>query len=100
MLGDSPLQAKRTGVSHLTSPNASCNSCFNSFSYADIASAGVYRSLNYHFPTKPPWRTHRVLRSTAVDASGIDAREKLRTYAEIYSGVLRETAGCAGCRPR
>jgi len=77
---------------------------FNGFSYADIASElGVTKaSLHYHFPTKADLGLRLIERYseafmaalTAVDESGIDAREKLRTYAEIYSGVLRDNRMC------
>jgi TetR/AcrR family transcriptional regulator, transcriptional repressor for nem operon len=77
---------------------------FNGFSYADIASElGLTKaSLHYHFPTKADLGLRLIERYsaafmaalTAVDATGIDAREKLRTYADIYSGVLRDNRMC------
>ena len=77
---------------------------FNGFSYADIASElGLTKaSLHYHFPTKADLGLRLIERYseafmgalTAVDETEIDAREKLRTYAAIYSGVLRENRMC------
>ena len=77
---------------------------FNGFSYADIASElGVTKaSLHYHFPTKAELGYHLINRYgeafaqslAAIDASGADAREKLRTYVGLYSQVLRDNRMC------
>jgi TetR/AcrR family transcriptional repressor of nem operon len=77
---------------------------FNGFSYADIASElGLTKaSLHYHFPTKADLGLRLIERYseafmaalTAVDETEIDAREKLRIYADIYSGVLRDNRMC------
>src|SRR5215217_5270273 len=77
---------------------------FNGFSYADIASElGITKaSLHYHFPTKAELGLRLIERYTeafvgalaAFDETESDAREKLRTYAEIYSGVLRDNRMC------
>jgi TetR/AcrR family transcriptional repressor of nem operon len=77
---------------------------FNGFSYADIASElqMTKASLHYHFPTKATLG-HRLIErysevfSTAleaIDESGVDAREKLHAYVEIYSVVLRNDRLC------
>ena len=77
---------------------------FNGFSYADIASElGVTKaSLHYHFPTKAELGLRLIERYSeafmgalvGVDETAIDARDKLRTYADIYSGVLRNNRMC------
>ena len=77
---------------------------FNGFSYADIAGTlGITKaSLHYHFPTKAELG-HRLIERyeqrfldalAAIDGSGIDAREKLRGYAAIYTDVLRSNRMC------
>jgi TetR/AcrR family transcriptional repressor of nem operon len=77
---------------------------FNGFSYADIAAAlGITKaSLHYHFPTKANLGQRLIERYenrfldalAAIDRSGMDAREKLRRYAAIYSEVLRSNRMC------
>ena len=77
---------------------------FNGFSYADIASElGVTKaSLHYHFPTKAELGLRLIERYSeafmgalaGVDETAIDAREKLRIYADIYSGVLHDNRMC------
>ena len=77
---------------------------FNGFSYADIAATlGITKaSLHYHFPTKAELGQRLIARYeqrflealAAIDRSGIDAREKLRRYAAIYTGVLRSNRMC------
>jgi TetR/AcrR family transcriptional repressor of nem operon len=77
---------------------------FNGFSYADIAGElGLTKAtLHYHFPTKAELG-HRLIERysevfaealAAIDASGTDAFTKLRAYADIYSGVLRQDRMC------
>jgi TetR/AcrR family transcriptional repressor of nem operon len=77
---------------------------FNGFSYADIASAlGVTKaSLHYHFPTKAELGRRLIDRYgeafaqalADIDASSTDARVKLRSYASLYSRVLRDNRMC------
>lgn len=77
---------------------------FNGFSYADIASEMnvTKASLHYHFPTKAELGRRLIERYSAafmaalsgIDESGADAREKLRIYVDIYSGVLRDDRMC------
>ena len=77
---------------------------FNGFSYADIAGAlGVTKaSLHYHFPTKAELGRRLIERYSdaftaalsVLDESGADAREKLRAYVDIYTGVLRNERMC------
>jgi TetR/AcrR family transcriptional regulator, transcriptional repressor for nem operon len=77
---------------------------FNGFSYADIArELGITKaSLHYHFPIKAELGRRLIERYTeafmaalaGIDESGVDAREKLRSYADIYSGVLRDDRMC------
>jgi TetR/AcrR family transcriptional repressor of nem operon len=77
---------------------------FNGFSYADIAQAleVTKASLHYHFPAKADLGARlieRYERNFAVALAGIDAaherpREKLRRYAAIYEGVLRQDRMC------
>jgi TetR/AcrR family transcriptional regulator, transcriptional repressor for nem operon len=77
---------------------------FNGFSYADIASElGVTKaSLHYHFPTKAELGRRLINRYgeafaralADIDASSTDAREKLRSYASLYSRVLRDDRMC------
>jgi TetR/AcrR family transcriptional repressor of nem operon len=77
---------------------------FNGFSYADIAaSLGITKaSLHYHFPTKAELGRRLIERYesrflevlAAIDRSGVDAREKLRRYAAIYTDVLRANRMC------
>jgi TetR/AcrR family transcriptional repressor of nem operon len=77
---------------------------FNGFSYADIASElGVTKaSLHYHFPTKAELGRRLIDRYgeafaqalADIDASSTDARVKLRSYASLYSRVLRDNRMC------
>jgi TetR/AcrR family transcriptional repressor of nem operon len=77
---------------------------FNGFSYADIASElGVTKaSLHYHFPTKAELGRRLINRYgeafaralADIDASGSDARVKLRRYASLYARVLRDDRMC------
>lgn len=77
---------------------------FNGFSYADIAAAlGITKaSLHYHFPTKAElgrrlierYESRFVEALAGIDRSGVDAREKLRRYAAIYTDVLRANRMC------
>jgi TetR/AcrR family transcriptional repressor of nem operon len=77
---------------------------FNGFSYADIAGElGVTKaSLHYHFPTKAELGRRLIdrygeafARALAdIDASGTDARVKLRRYASLYARVLRDDRMC------
>jgi TetR/AcrR family transcriptional repressor of nem operon len=78
---------------------------FNGFSYSDIASElGVTKaSLHYHFPSKAELGLRLIERYCAslfgrtlrdLDASGADARTKLRTYVGIYAGLLQDHRMC------
>jgi TetR/AcrR family transcriptional regulator, transcriptional repressor for nem operon len=59
-------------------------------------------SLHYHFPTKARLGLALIIRYQetfsaaleALDASGHDARELLRGYVQLYSGVLRRNRMC------
>jgi len=77
---------------------------FNGFSYADIASTlGITKaSLHYHFSTKAELGQRLIERYeqrfldvlAAIEGSDVDAREKLRRYAAIYTEVLRSNRMC------
>ena len=77
---------------------------FNGFSYADIAEAMkvTKASLHYHFRGKADLGKRLIERYEAnflaalarIDAETEDPREKLRRYAAIYGGVLREHRMC------
>ena len=75
---------------------------FNGFSYADIAeSLGVTKaSLHYHFPAKAELGRSLISRYEknflgALDAIKVKgAVEKLKRYAGIYAGVLRDGRMC------
>jgi TetR/AcrR family transcriptional repressor of nem operon len=77
---------------------------FNGFSYAHIAAAlGITKaSLHYHFRGKAELGEALVARYSVrfaealddIDRSQPDAREKLTSYAELYSGVLRAERMC------
>src|SRR5438270_13444250 len=77
---------------------------FNGFSYADIAEAlhVTKASLHYHFPAKADLGARLIERYernfvealAAIDGSARDARDKLRRYAAIYEGVLRQDRMC------
>lgn len=77
---------------------------FNAFSYADIASelSVTKASLHYHFATKALLGLRIVERYATLFEQALDAiaaREqtadkKLRAYAALYEGVLREGRMC------
>src|SRR5437868_14081265 len=77
---------------------------FNGFSYADIShELGVTKaSLHYHFATKADLGSALITRYGSafrraldeIDASGADARGKLRRYAGLYADVLRKDRMC------
>src|ERR1700679_3034204 len=71
---------------------------FNGFSYADVAAelSLTKASLHYHFPSKAELGEALIARYAErfaqalaeIDRRGVDARDKLNAYAELYSGVL------------
>src|SRR3954453_14307547 len=77
---------------------------FNGFSYADVAEAlkVTKASLHYHFPSKAELGARLIERYernflealAAIDAAAKDARDKLRRYAALYEGVLRDNRMC------
>jgi len=77
---------------------------FNGFSYADIAEAleVTKASLHYHFPSKAELGKRLIHRYEqaflaalkGIDASGVNAREKLKRYVRIYADVLRDNRMC------
>ena len=77
---------------------------FNGFSYADIAEAleVTKASLHYHFPSKAELGRRLMERYEAsflhalkgIDAGGGSARARLKRYARIYAGVLRDNRMC------
>jgi TetR/AcrR family transcriptional repressor of nem operon len=77
---------------------------FNGFSYGDVAGElGITRAaLHYHHPGKAELGEALIARYTerftsalaALDDAGIDAREALAGYAEIYAGVLARERMC------
>jgi len=77
---------------------------FNGFSYADIAEEMkvTKASLHYHFPAKADLGRRLIERYEknflaaleAIDAQGVDAREKLRRYSAIYGDVLGANRMC------
>src|SRR5688572_31170640 len=77
---------------------------FNGFSYADIAEAlrVTKASLHYHFPAKADLGRQLIERYERnflaalerIDAGTGDALEKLRRYAALYEGVLRDQRMC------
>ena len=77
---------------------------FNGFSYADIAEAleVTKASLHYHFPSKADLGRRLIERYEqtflavlkGIDATGAAPREKLKRYARIYAGVLRDNRMC------
>jgi TetR/AcrR family transcriptional repressor of nem operon len=77
---------------------------FNGFSYADIAHAlhVTKASLHYHFPAKADLGCQLIERYehnflaelTHIDADAHAARDKLRRYAALYEGVLRDGRMC------
>jgi TetR/AcrR family transcriptional repressor of nem operon len=77
---------------------------FNGFSYADVAETlGVTKpSLHYHFPSKADLglaligRYHVAFGQAldAIDREASDASEKLRRYAGLYDGVMRDNRMC------
>ena len=77
---------------------------YNGFSYADIAGPlGLTKaSLHYHFPAKAALGSRLIGRYEKnflaaleeIDRSVKGARQKLRRYAAIYAGVLRQDRMC------
>jgi TetR/AcrR family transcriptional repressor of nem operon len=77
---------------------------FNGFSYADVAAAlkVTKASLHYHFPSKAELGARLIERYErnflaaleSIDADGGDAPGKLRRYAALYEGVLRDNRMC------
>ena len=77
---------------------------FNGISYADVAAElGIAKaSLHYHFPAKADLGQRLIERYEKnflaalgrIDATGKDARDKLRRYAAIYEEVLRADRMC------
>src|SRR3954468_5291354 len=77
---------------------------FNGFSYADIAEAleVTQASLHYHFPSKAELGKRLIERYEktflaalkAIDATGVNPREKLKRYVRIYADVLRDNRMC------
>ncbi|TMK87619.1 MAG: helix-turn-helix transcriptional regulator, partial [Actinobacteria bacterium] len=73
---------------------------FNGFSYADVATElGISKAaLHYHYPGKAELGEALIERYAArfadalvaVDAREIDAAEKLRAYAQLYTEVFRD----------
>jgi TetR/AcrR family transcriptional repressor of nem operon len=77
---------------------------YNGFSYADISAELkiTKASLHYHFATKAELGTRLIARYhqrfqsglESIDRESDDARKKLRRYAELYAGVLRNNRMC------
>jgi TetR/AcrR family transcriptional regulator, transcriptional repressor for nem operon len=77
---------------------------FNGFSYADVAEAlkVTKASLHYHYPSKAELGAKLIERYTRnflaalqrIDAEAGSAAEKLRRYAAIYEGVVRDNRMC------
>ena len=77
---------------------------YNGFSYADIsAKVGISKaSLHHHFQTKATlgralierYRRQFMRALTAIDAQGLDAADKLRSYARLYAAVLEGDRLC------
>lgn len=77
---------------------------FNDFSYADVASElGVTKAaLHYHFPGKAElgeallarYATRFAQALSGIDDSRGSAPERLRHYADLYLGVLRDERMC------
>jgi TetR/AcrR family transcriptional repressor of nem operon len=77
---------------------------FNGFSYADVAAelAVTKASLHYHFPGKAELGRALITRYASrfnaalaeIDAEAGDAPAKLRAYAGLYAGVLRDHRMC------
>jgi TetR/AcrR family transcriptional repressor of nem operon len=77
---------------------------YNAFSYADVAAElGVTKaSLHYHFAGKAELGEALISRYAerfggaleAIDSDRADAPAKLRAYADLYSGVLRDGRMC------
>jgi TetR/AcrR family transcriptional repressor of nem operon len=77
---------------------------YNGFSYADIAvQLGISKaSLHHHFATKATLGQALIGRYHAnfeqalasIDASGVDAAEKLQCYARLYAAVLEGERLC------
>jgi TetR/AcrR family transcriptional repressor of nem operon len=77
---------------------------FNGFSYADIAQAMevTKASLHYHFRSKAELGKRLIERYeknflaalARIEAETDDARERLRRYAAIYAGVVKDNRMC------
>lgn len=77
---------------------------FNGFSYADVAAElGITKAaLHYHFPGKSELGNALIVRYAdrfndalvGIDAQGGTAPAKLRAYADLYQGVLRDERMC------
>ena len=77
---------------------------FNGFIYADVATElGISKAaLHYHYPGKAELGEALIERYAArfadalvaVDAREIDAAEKLRAYAQLYTEVFRDDRMC------
>jgi len=77
---------------------------FNGFSYADIAEAlkVTKASLHYHFPGKADLGKRLIERYernfldalAKIDQQGRDARDRLRRYVAIYTGVVKQDRMC------
>jgi TetR/AcrR family transcriptional repressor of nem operon len=73
---------------------------YNGFSYADVSSALRIEkaSIHYHFPTKAELGVRMVARYrerfggvlARIDREASGPRERLRRYAEVWIGVLRD----------
>jgi TetR/AcrR family transcriptional repressor of nem operon len=77
---------------------------FNAFSYADVSAELriTKASLHYHFATKAElgkslidrYRERFLVALAEIDESGVDARQRLRRYARLYTDVLRRNRMC------
>ena len=77
---------------------------YNGFSYADIAEAlhVTKASLHYHFPAKAELGRKLIERYEEnfvgalgkIDAQARNPREKLKSYAALYEGVLADDRMC------
>ena len=77
---------------------------FNGFSYADVAEELdiTKASLHYHFPGKADLGKRLIERYernfldalAKIDQQGRDARDRLRRYVAIYTGVVKQDRMC------
>src|SRR5438067_1814719 len=77
---------------------------FNAFSFADIATELdlTTASLHYHYPTKAALGEALVTRYASrfdvalgeIEGRKVRAKAKLKAYADVYLGVLRERRMC------